>query len=126
MPQRGHARLAARLRLLQDADDLQEVLGVRLGRDHLPHFRVVQRQTDGNLQVNVEGLRRVQLDRYAQSEPFFTTQVSDVAERREAVRRFQQDADARIFVANPAAAGAGLTLHSARIAIYESLSNQAA
>src|SRR5205823_1158203 len=31
-----------------------------------------------------------------------------------------------LFVANPAAAGAGLTLHRARIAIYESLSNQAA
>jgi SNF2 family DNA or RNA helicase len=32
----------------------------------------------------------------------------------------------RIFLGNPAAAGAGLTLHSARYAIYESLSNQAA
>lgn len=31
-----------------------------------------------------------------------------------------------LFVANPAAAGAGLTLHSARVAIYESMSNQAA
>ena len=31
-----------------------------------------------------------------------------------------------VFVANPAAAGAGLTLHRARVAIYESLSNQAA
>ncbi len=31
-----------------------------------------------------------------------------------------------VLVANPAAAGAGLTLHRARIAIYESLSNQAA
>ena len=31
-----------------------------------------------------------------------------------------------VFAANPAAAGAGLTLHRARVAIYESLSNQAA
>lgn len=31
-----------------------------------------------------------------------------------------------LFVGNPAAAGAGLTLHRARFAIYESLSNQAA
>ena len=31
-----------------------------------------------------------------------------------------------LFVANPAAGGAGLTLHRARVAIYESLSNQAA
>jgi SNF2 family DNA or RNA helicase len=53
-------------------------------------------------------------------------QVPDVATRREAVRRFQEDDDARVFVANPAAAGAGLTLHRARVAVYESLSNQAA
>lgn len=52
--------------------------------------------------------------------------VTDVAQRREAVRRFQEEANTRIFLGNPAAAGAGLTLHSARVAIYESLSNQAA
>jgi SNF2 family DNA or RNA helicase len=52
--------------------------------------------------------------------------VADVAERREAVRRFQEDDQTMLFVANPAAAGAGLTLHRARYAIYESLSGQAA
>ncbi len=52
--------------------------------------------------------------------------VSDVQQRREAVRRFQEDADTLLFIGNPAAAGAGLTLHSARFAIYESMSNQAA
>lgn len=52
--------------------------------------------------------------------------VADVAERREAVRRFQQDDATMVFVANPAAAGAGLTLHRARLAVYESMSNQAA
>ena len=52
--------------------------------------------------------------------------VVDVAERGEAVRRFQEDDDVQLLVANPAAAGAGLTLHRARVAIYESLSNQAA
>lgn len=52
--------------------------------------------------------------------------VTDVAERREAVRSFQEDQAVRVFVANPAAAGAGLTLHAARTAIYESLTNQAA
>jgi SNF2 family DNA or RNA helicase len=52
--------------------------------------------------------------------------VSDVAERREAVRKFQEDDETRLFVANPAAAGAGLTLHRARFAVYESMSNQAA
>jgi SNF2 family DNA or RNA helicase len=52
--------------------------------------------------------------------------ISDTAERRSAIRRFQEDANISIFLGNPAAAGAGLTLHSARYAIYESLSNQAA
>ena len=52
--------------------------------------------------------------------------VSDVSERAEAVRRFQDEDDVRLFVANPAAAGAGLTLHRARVAVYESMSNQAA
>ena len=52
--------------------------------------------------------------------------VSEVSERGEAVRRFQEDDDIRLFVANPAAAGAGLTLHRARLAVYESMSNQAA
>lgn len=53
-------------------------------------------------------------------------EVPDVATRREAVRRFQHDDATSLFVANPAAAGAGLTLHRARYAIYESFSNQAA
>jgi SNF2 family DNA or RNA helicase len=52
--------------------------------------------------------------------------VGDVATRRESVRSFQEDHATRIFLGNPAAAGAGITLHSARIAIYESFSNQAA
>jgi len=52
--------------------------------------------------------------------------VADTADRRTAVQRFQTDDSIRIFVGNPAAAGAGLTLHAARVAIYESLSNQAA
>ena len=52
--------------------------------------------------------------------------VPDVGTRGEAVRRFQEDDETMVFVANPAAAGAGLTLHRARVAIYESLSNQAA
>ena len=52
--------------------------------------------------------------------------VVDVGDRQIAVRRFQEDDSIRLFVGNPAAAGAGLTLHRARIAVYESLSNQAA
>lgn len=52
--------------------------------------------------------------------------VASVEERRDAVSKFQTDDQTMILVANPAAAGAGLTLHRARYAIYESMSNQAA
>ena len=52
--------------------------------------------------------------------------VTSNADRREAVRRFQEEPDTRLFVGNPAAAGAGLTLHAARYAVYESLGTQAA
>ena len=52
--------------------------------------------------------------------------VAKPEDRREAVRRFQEDDETMLFIANPAAAGTGLTLHRARFAIYESMSNQAA
>ncbi len=52
--------------------------------------------------------------------------VADVPTRRDAVRRFQNDDETWLFLGNPAAAGAGLTLHRAAVAIYESFSNQAA
>jgi SNF2 family DNA or RNA helicase len=52
--------------------------------------------------------------------------VGDVATRRASIRQFQEDKETKLFLGNPAAAGAGITLHSARIAIYESFSNQAA
>jgi SNF2 family DNA or RNA helicase len=52
--------------------------------------------------------------------------ISDVTERREAVRRFQDDDETMVFLGNPAAAGAGLTLHRSAVAVYESFSNQAA
>jgi SNF2 family DNA or RNA helicase len=52
--------------------------------------------------------------------------ISDVGARRDAVRRFQEDDETYVFLGNPAAAGAGLTLHRAALAIYESFSNQAA
>jgi SNF2 family DNA or RNA helicase len=65
--------------------------------------------------------------RYGRFKPVrYDGTVSDVALRREAVRRFQEDEETMLFVANPAAAGAGLTLHRARFAVYESMSNQAA
>ncbi|WP_294314030.1 DEAD/DEAH box helicase [uncultured Sphingomonas sp.] len=67
------------------------------------------------------------VDRYARYGAMrYDGEVTDVGERREAVRRFQEDDRSMVLVANPAAAGAGLTLHRARVAVYESLSNQAA
>lgn len=47
-------------------------------------------------------------------------------ERREAVRLFQEDPARMVFVGNPAAAGAGVTLHASYDAVYVSYSNQAA
>lgn len=65
--------------------------------------------------------------RYARWNPVrYDGTVDDINERRQAVRKFQDDDDTMLFVGNPAAAGAGLTLHRARFAIYESMSNQAA
>jgi SNF2 family DNA or RNA helicase len=52
--------------------------------------------------------------------------VTETTVRREAVRLFKEDLDTKLFVGNPAAAGAGLNLQSARYADYESMSNQAA
>lgn len=67
------------------------------------------------------------VSRYARFNPVrYDGSVTDVRERREAVRKFQEDDDTMLFVGNPAAAGAGLTLHRARFAIYESMSNQTA
>lgn len=66
-------------------------------------------------------------NRFAEFNPVrFDGSISDVNLRREAVDRFQNDDETMLMVANPAAAGAGLTLHRSRIAVYESMSNQAA
>lgn len=66
------------------------------------------------------------VERYARFGAVRYDGSSSINERRDAVRRFQADSDVRIFVANAAAGGAGLTLHAARYAIYESFTNQAA
>jgi len=67
------------------------------------------------------------MSRYARYAPVrIDGSVTRTEDRREAVRRFQDDDTTMLFVGNPAAAGAGLTLHRARHAVYESMSNQAA
>jgi SNF2 family DNA or RNA helicase len=66
-------------------------------------------------------------ERYNKFNPVrYDGSITDIGMRREAVRRFQEDKNTMLFIANPAAAGAGLNLQSARFAIYESMSNQAA
>jgi SNF2 family DNA or RNA helicase len=52
--------------------------------------------------------------------------VTDTKLRADAISRFQEDNKTMLFVGNPAAAGAGITLTSSRTAIYESFSMQAA
>lgn len=67
------------------------------------------------------------VERYRRYNPVrYDGSVTEVDARRDAVARFQNDNETMLFVGNPAAAGAGLTLHRSRVAIYESLSNQAA
>jgi len=66
------------------------------------------------------------MDRYQRFSPVLLDGSVPAKQRAESVHRFQNDLDARICIANPAAAGAGVTLHSASDAAYISFSNQAA
>lgn len=94
--------------------------------DHLLSHHV-----DGGEKVVVWSFYRATLDVLAERYTRYGVaridgSISDVGARRDAVRRFQEDDETRVFLGNPAAAGAGLTLHRAALAIYESFSNQAA
>lgn len=64
--------------------------------------------------------------RYSKYSPILLDGSSSAKQRASDVQRFQTDPSVRICVANPAAAGAGVTLHSASDATYLSFSNQAA
>lgn len=66
-------------------------------------------------------------DRYAAFTPLRIDGSASRSARAEAVNLFQDLASGRnLFIGNPAAAGAGLTLHASHDAIYVSYSNQAA
>lgn len=64
--------------------------------------------------------------RYAKYNPVRIDGTVDTATRSDAVKLFQNAPDRMVFIGNPAAAGAGVTLHAAYDAVYVSYSNQAA
>lgn len=64
--------------------------------------------------------------RYACYNPVKVDGSTSTTTRREAVTLFQTDPNTMLFIGNPAAAGAGITLHASYDAIYLSYSNQAA
>lgn len=66
------------------------------------------------------------MERYNKYSPVLLDGSTSAKERANSIHRFQTDPNVRICVANPAAAGAGVTLHSASDAVYVSFSNQAA
>jgi len=71
------------------------------------------------------GLRSA-MGRYSKYSPVLLDGSTTAKQRAIDVDRFQNDDSVRICVANPAAAGAGITLHAASDAAYLSFSNQAA
>jgi len=64
--------------------------------------------------------------RYAKHNPVRVDGSVAASVRKAAVKAFQEDPQTMIFIGNPAAAGAGITLHASYDAIYLSYSNQAA
>jgi len=64
--------------------------------------------------------------RYARWNPLIIDGETSLAERKDAVDKFQNDSTRFLFIANPSAAGAGITLHASHDAIYMSYTNQAA
>ena len=66
------------------------------------------------------------MTRYAAHRPVRIDGSVSTDERTKAVQLFQEDPSRLLFIGNPSAAGAGITLHAAANAIYVSYSNQAA
>jgi len=66
------------------------------------------------------------MERYHRFNPVRVDGSIASADRKAAVKSFQEDPNTMIFFGNPAAAGAGITLHASYDAVYVSYSNQAA
>lgn len=72
--------------------------------------------------LSVEEIRR----RYSRHGVAVIHGETPAEERRAAIARFQNDPAVKIFLGNPAAAGAGITLHAAADAVYVSYTDKAA
>lgn len=126
--------LARRMRLLQIcsnpsgvSDQYTETPAKLLALDALLDELILRRREKVVLWSFFTASLASMFERYAKFNPVRVDgEVQDSVVRREAVRRFQHDDSTMLFIANPAAAGAGITLHRARYAVYESMSNQAA
>ena len=66
------------------------------------------------------------MERYRHFNPVRVDGSIPAAARKAAVKSFQEDPRTMLFFGNPAAAGAGITLHASYDAVYISYSNQAA
>ena len=66
------------------------------------------------------------VQRYSQWSPLVIDGSTSIEDRKSAVDLFQNDPEHLLFIANPSAAGAGITLHASHDAIYVSYTNQAA
>jgi SNF2 family DNA or RNA helicase len=66
------------------------------------------------------------MERYRRFNPVRVDGSVSTKDRKAAVISFQEDTNTMIFFGNPAAAGAGITLHASYDAVYVSYSNQAA
>lgn len=126
--------MAKRVRLLQICSnpmaihqDYDEIPAKLLALDSLLEELIARRGEKVILWCFFTASLEAALARYSKYNPVrFDGKVSDPLARREAIHRFQEDDRTMLFVGNLAAAAAGLTLHRARYAIYESLSNQGA
>lgn len=66
------------------------------------------------------------MERYRRFKPVRVDGSVTTTNRKSAVKLFQEDPGTMLFLGNPAAAGAGITLHASYDAVYVSYSNQAA
>lgn len=65
-------------------------------------------------------------ERYSIFRPLVIEGATSTNERQNAVEEFQNNPERKLFIGNPSAAGAGITLHASHDAIYISYTNQAA